>query len=169
MEQITATAGAVQDVAAIGDQTRALLIIVGLAVLGFIGRLVMVGYGDRIAGMNPLKGASGGVFILAAAALIGGGVFYMNGPVKLSIMLRQNVTDPILVSVLGRDSCDPASGAYCVVVFEVDREIVVNWHDSRVHMMALMTPPMNPPWASLRPKARGGDVVLAHAAPAAQE
>lgn len=166
MEQITATAGAVQDVAAIGDQTRALMIIVGLAVAGFIGRLVVVSFGDRIAGMNPLRDASGGMMILVAFALIGGGVFYMNGPVKLSIMFRQHVTDPFMVSVLGRDSCDLASGAYCVVVFEKDREIVVNWHDKRVHMMQLMTPPMNPPWGSLRPRPRGGDLLVAQVLPA---
>ena len=165
MEEISTAAASVQEVSEIGPQARTLLLIVGLAFAGFIGRLVVVSFGDRVAGMNPLRNASGGVMILAAVLLMGGGVFYMNGHVKTGIMIRQHVTDPFIVSVLGRDTCEVPSGDYCVVVFEEEREIVVNWHDKRVHMMELLTPPMNPPWGSLRPRPRSDDLVVAQILP----
>lgn len=163
MDEFSSAAAMATEATSIGDTTRTLIIIVCVALFGFVGRLVFVAFSDRVAGINPLRNASGGVMIMAAVALMGGGIFMMNGHVKSLILVRQHVVDPFIVSVLGWDSCDVASGAYCVVVFEDDREIVVNWHDKRVHMMVLLTPPQNPPWGSLRPMTRSDDRVVAQA------
>ncbi len=164
MDEFAHAAEMAGEMSKVGESTQTRVLIVALAFVGFIGRLVVVAYGDRIAGLNPLRSASGGVMIGAAVLLIAGGIFLVNGHVKTLIMVRQHSIDPFLTSVLGRDSCDVASGAYCVVVFENEREIVVNWHDKRVHMMALLTPPMNPPWGSLRPRTRASSVDLTSAA-----
>ena len=76
-------------------------------------------------------------------------------------MVQRHVVDPFVISVLDRDSCDLNSGAYCVVVFEEDRELIVNWHDRRIDMFALVNPPSGSVFYTGRPQPRPQTVVAA--------
>ncbi|MFY9212574.1 MAG: hypothetical protein WAO69_15765 [Aestuariivita sp.] len=145
------------------DLMHAMMIIGAIAVFGLLGRLFFMAMRDRAAKHNPLRDASGGGLIFASLALVAAGIYFNSGHVKTMVMVQRHVVDPITVSVLKRDSCQLSGGDYCVVVFQEDREIVVNWFDKRVHMFTLLTPAMNPPWGSPRPVARDPHYLLTQA------
>ncbi len=138
------------------------LILIGtIAFVGFFGRLVFVAFAPSIAKANPLANFSGFGLIAVAVALIFGGLFVTGKTVKATVLVQRHLIDPVIVSVLGRDSCDLNSDDYCVVVFEDGREMSVNWHDKRVHMYEILTPATLPLWTSLRPRSRPGESAIA--------
>jgi hypothetical protein len=160
-----AQVSAVSDVAH-SNLVRAMLIIGAIAAVGLLGRVFFGNMRDWATRHNPLGDASGAGLIIGALVLIFGGLYFTSGHVKSMVVVQRHIVDPFVVSVLKKDSCALESGDYCVVVFEQDREIVVNWFDKRVHMLSLMTPPMNPPWGSPRPKARAQHLIMAAASEA---
>ncbi len=50
-------------------------------------------------------------------------------PVRL---VQRDLADPSIISVLEKDSCDVASGAYCVIIVDAGRKIAVNRFDKGV-------------------------------------
>lgn len=138
-----------------GDMVDVLVIVGAVAALGFFGRLFFVAYGERIKGLNPLQGFSGWGLIGVSVAVIAGGLLMTGKQRAAMIRLKAHLVDPFVVSVLKKDSCDVESGTYCVVVFEEDREIVVNWYDRRVSMFEIANDlDFNPILVSLRPAGR---------------
>lgn len=138
-----------------GDMIGVSGIVLTVAALGFIGRLVFVVFGDRLGGLNPLRGVSGWGLIGVAAALLAGGLVMTGKHRPVIIGLKARLVDPFVVSVLKRDSCDVSGEKYCVVVFEEDREIFVNWYDRRVSMFKIVNKlDFNPIRVSPRPVSR---------------
>ncbi|MFW8595012.1 hypothetical protein [Cribrihabitans neustonicus] len=146
------------DPAAVAAQSQgfssSLALIATIAFVGFFGRLVFVAFAPNLAARNPLRHLSGAGFLLLAAAIFGGGLYATGKWTKAVVLFNRSLVDPVIVSWLGRDSCDPASGRYCVVVFEAERELVVNWYDKRVYMWEIVNPPEGAPWHSQRPLSR---------------
>ncbi|GAA6199165.1 hypothetical protein [Aquicoccus sp. SU-CL01552] len=138
-----------------GDMVGVLVIVGTVAALGFAGRLVFVAYGDRIKEINPFRGFSGWGMIGVSVAVLAGGLLLTGKQRVALIRLKAHLIDPFVVSVLHKDSCDVASGKYCVVVFEEGREIVVNWYDRRVSMFEIANDlDFNPILVSRRPVGR---------------
>ncbi|SLN38623.1 hypothetical protein TRL7639_01950 [Falsiruegeria litorea R37] len=132
-----------------------------IAVIGLVGRQVFVAFGPSLKFSNPFARFSGfGLIGVAMAVFVGGLLVSGKGRTAL-IQLQRNISDPFIVSVLERDSCDVASGAYCVVVFEGEREIVVNWFDKRVDMFAIANPRTEVHWLTVRPQLRPETALLA--------
>ncbi|KIC09911.1 hypothetical protein RA19_14240 [Leisingera sp. ANG-M1] len=127
-----------------------------IAFVGFFGRLVFVAFAPGIAKANPFRNFSAAGFILLAAVLFGGGLYVSGKAVKAEVLLKRHLVDPVLVSWLGRDSCDPGDGSYCVVVFEKGQEKIVNWYDKRVYMWEIVNPAEGAVWHTLRPRPRPG-------------
>ncbi|UTS79514.1 hypothetical protein [Phaeobacter piscinae] len=125
-----------------------------IAFIGFFGRLLYVAFGPGLASANPLSNFSGYGHILVAVALFAGALHLSGKTVKAQVLFNRHLVDPILVTVLGRDSCDQNGDDYCVIVFEQDREMSVNWYDKRVHMYELLNAAELPLWSSLRPQGR---------------
>lgn len=147
--------GAVSEVSQINEgMSGKLKMIMIILVLGIVGRQVFVAFGSNLKLSNPLARLSGvGVLLVGVLVMVGGLLAAGKGRPAL-IQVQRNIVDPFVVGVLERDSCDIASGAYCVVVFEGDREIIVNWHDKRVDMYAIANPRTEILWKTQRPAAR---------------
>ncbi|WP_164658859.1 hypothetical protein [Tropicibacter sp. Alg240-R139] len=125
-----------------------------ILVFGLVGRQVFVAFGPSLKLSNPFARLSGfGMMGVAVAVIVGGLVVTGKGRTAM-IQIKRNISDPFIVNVLERDSCYVASGAYCVVVFEEGREIVVNWFDKRVDMFAIANPQTEVHWLYVRPKFR---------------
>ncbi|MBO9449559.1 hypothetical protein J7426_04780 [Tropicibacter sp. R16_0] len=136
-------------------------IILMIAVLGLVGRQVFVAFGPSLKVANPFARFSGfGLIGVAIAIFVGGLVVTSKGRTAM-IQIQRNISDQFIVSVLERDSCDVTSGAYCVVVFEGEREIVVNWFDKRVDMFAIANPRTEVHWLTVRPQVRPDVPLLA--------
>lgn len=136
------------------EMTSNFVLIGVIAFVGFFGRLLFVAFAPGIAKASPLKNMSAPGFILLAVALFGGGLFLSGKLVKAQVLVSRHLVDPVIVTVLGRDSCDPADGSYCVVVFENGAERLVNWHDQRVFMYEIVNLPQGAIWHTLRPQPR---------------
>ncbi|WP_264212735.1 hypothetical protein [Leisingera thetidis] len=138
------------------EMTGNIALIGTIAFVGFFGRMVFVAFAPGLAKANPFRNFSGTGFILLAAALFAGGLYASGKMTKATVLFKRNLVDPVVVTWLGRDSCDPASGSYCVVVFEDGQEKVVNWYDKRVYMYEIVNPPEGAVWHTLRPQPRPG-------------
>ena len=137
-----------------GAMSGKFTVIMIILMLGLVGRQVFVAFGPSIKISNPLARFSGLGMIGVAVLLIFGGLVVTGKGRYAMIQVQRNILDPFVVNVLERDSCDVTSGAYCVVVFEPDREIIVNWHDKRVDMFAIANPQTEVHWLTTRPKLR---------------
>ncbi|MBE1285019.1 MAG: hypothetical protein GJ676_17030 [Rhodobacteraceae bacterium] len=122
--------------------------------IGVFGRMVFVAFGDRLRIANPLAALSGAGWIIVALSTFLGGLFVTGQARPAWIQVQRHVIDPFVVSILERDSCDPGTGAYCVVVFDPGREMVVNWYDKRVDMYRIVNPQTGPVRRSPRPQIR---------------
>ncbi|SPJ28669.1 hypothetical protein [Falsiruegeria mediterranea] len=92
-------------------------IILMIAILGLVGRQVFAAFGPSLKVSNSLAGFSGfGLIGVAIAVFVGGLVVTGKGRMAM-IQIQRNISDPFIVNVLERDSCDVTLGAYCVVVF----------------------------------------------------
>lgn len=129
-------------------------IILMILVIGVVGRQVFVAFGPSLKMSNPLAGLSGIGMILVAFAIMVGGLMVMGKGRWALIQVQRQIVDPFVVDVLERDSCEVASGDYCVVVFEDGREIIVNWFDKRVDMFAIANPQTEVHWLTTRPQLR---------------
>ncbi|MCB4456335.1 hypothetical protein [Leisingera sp. McT4-56] len=127
-----------------------------IAMIGLFGRLVFVALAPAVARSNPFRNFSGAGFILLAAALFAGGLYASGKMSKAAVLFKRHLADPVIVTWLGRDSCDPADGSYCVVVFENGEEKIVNWYNKRVYMWEIVNPPEGAVWHTMRPRARPG-------------
>ncbi|KIC16030.1 MULTISPECIES: hypothetical protein [unclassified Leisingera] len=127
-----------------------------IAFVGFFGRMIFVAFGPGLAKSNPFRNFSGGGFILLAAALFAGGLYASGKMTKATVLFKRHLADPVIVTLLGKDSCDPADGSYCVVVFEDGQEKIVNWYNKRVYMYEIVNPPEGAVWHTLRPRHRPG-------------
>ena len=137
---------------------KGLGLIVGLiALAGFIGRLVFVSFGSSIKNANPLRNFSGLGLIATSIALFVGALMVTGKLDKAVHQIQRNTIDPFTIYVLQRDSCDLSSGKYCVIVFEGDREISVNWFDSKIYMWELLNPQTGAVYKTLRPRSREGN------------
>jgi len=130
------------------------ILIGSLVVIIFVSRMLFVTFAPSIMALNPLRGFSGFGLIGVAVAIFIGGLFLTGKQGHAVQVVQRNIIDPFTVSVLKRDSCDIASGAYCVVVFEAEREISVNWFDKRVYMWEIINPPSGAVWDTRRPVSR---------------
>ncbi|MEX0303119.1 MAG: hypothetical protein AB3N24_11905 [Leisingera sp.] len=141
---------------AVGAQgvSNKLMLIGFIAFVGFFGRMVFVAFAPGISKANPFRGVSGPGLILLAAALFAGALYISGKQTKAMVLFNRHLVDPVIVTLLGRDSCDPADGSYCVVVFEEGSEKIVNWYDKRVYMWEIVNPPEGAVWHTLRPRAR---------------
>lgn len=149
-EAVTSAASQVSNVSFGPIVTIALIV-----AFGFIGRLVFIAYGDRIQNFNPLKALSGVGLVIVAVGILTATVFVSGKQVKAMVLLKSILVEPVLVTLLKKDSCTITDESYCVIVFEDDREISVNWYNRRVDMFKLVNDfTLNPLWASPRPKLR---------------
>lgn len=140
----------------IGDMTGPGIIVGLIALAGFIGRLVFVSFGSSIKNANPLRNFSG-FGRIAAGGVVFVGALAMTGKLdKAAHKIQGSTIDPFYIYVLKRDSCDLSSGKYCVILFEGDREISVNWFDNKVYMWELLNPQAGAVYNSLRPRSREG-------------
>ena len=147
--------GAVSGVSQMNEgMSGKLTIIMSILVLGIVGRQLFVAFGSNLKLSNPLANMSGVGVLLVGVGVLVGGLFVAGKGQSALIQVQRNIVDPFVVGVLERDSCEIASGAYCVVVFEEDREIIVNWHDKRVDMYAIANPRTEILWKTQRPVAR---------------
>lgn len=136
------------------EMTGNFILIGVIAFVGFFGRMLFVAFAPDLAKAAPFKNFSGPGFILLAVGLFAGGLYISGKMVKAQVMVKRHLVDPVIVTWLGRDSCDPETGGYCVVVFEDDGEKIVNWYDKRVYMYEIVNPPEGAVWHSQRPRAR---------------
>lgn len=125
-----------------------------IAFTGFFGRMVFVAFGPGLARANPFRDFTSTGFILLAAALFAGGLYVSGKAVKTEVLIKRHLIDPVAVTWLGWDSCDPEDGSYCVVVFEDGEEKIVNWYDKRVYMWEIVNLPESAVWHTLRPLPR---------------
>ncbi|NRB19636.1 MAG: hypothetical protein HRU33_19250 [Rhodobacteraceae bacterium] len=134
--------------------TGTAMIIGFIALGGYVGRLLYVSFGSSIAAVNLFRNFSGlGLISISVGLFIAG--LYLTGKQDRAVhMVQRTVIDPFTVWVLKRDACDLSSGKYCVIVFEDDREISVNWFDQEVYMWELLNPPSGAVWDTLRPRSR---------------
>lgn len=101
--------------------------------LGGIGRMVFVAWGDKFQISRMFENFSGYGLIAVAIGLMLAGVFVADREVRAWVIIQQKIIDPVLVNVLGRDSCNPENDRFCVVVWtDSGREVIVKWHDKRV-------------------------------------
>lgn len=140
------------------DMYARLAIILVIAVVGFFGRLIFVAFGSNVKAENPLKGLSGAAMIGLGLVLAFGALIVVGKGDKAVRLVQRNMIDPYIVSVLEKDSCDPMSGAYCVIIFQDDREIAVNWFDKGVNLFEIAHPRQGPVPSSTRPRPRAADV-----------
>ena len=131
-----------------------LTLIMSILVLGIVGRQLFVAFGPNLRFSSPFAGVSGTGILAVGALVLVGGLFMAGKGSTALIQVQRNIVDPFVIEVLERDSCDVTSGAYCVVVFENGREIIVNWHDRRVDMFAIANPRTEIYWKTQRPVAR---------------
>jgi hypothetical protein len=136
------------------EMTSNFVLIGVIAFVGFFGRLVFVAFAPSIAKASPLGQLSAPGFIVLAVVLFGSGLYLSGKLVKAQVLVKRHLVDPVIVTLLGRDSCDPADGSYCVVVFENGDERLVNWHDKRVFMYEIVNPPQGAVWHTQRPLPR---------------
>ncbi|MEY8842444.1 hypothetical protein AB9K41_25715 [Cribrihabitans sp. XS_ASV171] len=128
-----------------------------LLLIGAIGLGARPFYVAFLAGRNvssPVAGLSGWAKVALGLALASGLAAWLGRFDVVAIKAQRYVVDPYTVSLLKRDSCDPASADYCVIVFDDGREISVNWWDRRVDMLRLAHPVTGAPQWSLRPRLR---------------
>jgi hypothetical protein len=147
-------------VAAGSQQLTGNFVLIGvIAFVGFFGRLLFVAFAPSLAKASPFKNLSGPGFICLAIGLFFGGLYVSGKMVKAQVLVSRHLIDPVIVTILGQDSCDPDDGSYCVVVFENGEERLVNWHDKRVFMYEIVNPPQGAVWNTLRPRGRPEDAV----------
>lgn len=149
---VTAAAGEVSQSS--GDMYARLTIILVLGVVGFVGRMVFVAFGPSVKVGNPLKGLSGAAMIAVGLCLAFGALILVGKGDKAVRMVQRNIIDPYIVSVMEKDPCDPASGAYCVIVFEPGREISLNWFDKGINLFDIAHPIQGAVASSIRPQIR---------------
>ncbi len=128
-----------------------------LLLIGAIGLGARPFYVAFLAGRNfssPIAGFSGWAKIALGLALASGLAAWLGRFDVVAIKIQRYVTDPYTVSILKKDSCDPAGPDFCVIVFDSGREISVNWWDRRVDMLRLAHPVSGAPQWSVRPSPR---------------
>ena len=158
VDQIDQTATGINN--AIGPLTYLLVI---LAVAG-IGRMIFVAYGDKLQLSALYEGFSGKSYVVIFAAICAGLVMFTDQEVRIWIKFKSTMVDPVLTDVLKRDSCNPETNRFCVVVWEDDgREMVVNWHDRRVDAFKVFGGYQFTLFESPRPVARPEGVDFARA------
>lgn len=153
---VSATAASVSETSA--DMYWRLMIFLILGVVGFVGRLLFMAVGPSVEGRNPLRALSGAAMLGLGMAMIFGTLVVMGKGDKVVRLVRSGIVDPYVVQVLGRDSCDPTDGSYCVVVFDEGREIAVNWFDRRVNMFDIAHPVQGAVASSPRPAPAPGRI-----------
>ena len=105
-----------------------------IAAVAGIGKLVLVAWGDKFSGAGLFGNLTGSGFIGVAVVFLVAGIFLTDREVRVWVKFKQTFVDPVIVDVLGKDSCDPADDRFCVVTWDEDgREIVVNWYDRRIN------------------------------------
>ena len=137
-----------------GDMYSRLTIIVILAVVGFLGRMIFVAFGSNVKVDNPLKGLSGVSMIIFGLCLAFGALIMVGKGDKAVRLVQRNIIDPYVISVLEQDACNPATGAYCVIVFEEGREISMNWFDKGINLFEIAHPRQGAVPSSQRPRVR---------------
>ena len=128
-----------------------------LLAVGTVAGKIYISWGDRVQISSWLGNASGGALIGLGAMFFIVGIFLTDREVRTWILIRQNLIDPFVVTVLQTDSCNPQNDRFCVVVWEPEgREIVVNWHDKRVDAFSIYNDLELTLYASARPRSRPG-------------
>lgn len=135
------------------DMYSRLVLILGLGVVGFLGRMLFMVFGPRVSGFNPFRTMSGAGMLIVAVLMVLGAVVAAGKGGKAVRLVQGGIVDQYKISVLGQDSCDVETGDYCVIVFEDGREIVVNWFDRRVNMFDIAHPIQGAVASSKRPHA----------------
>ncbi|QAX30495.1 hypothetical protein [Leisingera sp. NJS204] len=138
------------------EATSTLAMLGLIAFTGIFGRMMFVAFAPGLAKVNPFRNFSGLGFVLLAAGLFAGALYVSGKQTKAIVLFNRHLVDPVIVTLLGRDSCDPARGSFCVVVFEDGQEKIVNWYDKRVYMYEIVNPPEGAIWHTQRPRARPG-------------
>ncbi|THH37422.1 hypothetical protein E4Z66_10980 [Aliishimia ponticola] len=126
------------DIANIGQQvslaTGPFFWILVILAGGMIAGMIYVAWGEKFQVSNLLGGMSGVGLIALAGALLVAGVFVTDREVRAWVLIQRNLIDPFYVTILGKDSCNPESSKFCVVVWDkTGKELLVNWHDKRVN------------------------------------
>ena len=149
LDQVTGAAGQVSS--AVGPMFWLLLI---TAVAG-ISKLIFIAWGDKFSLSGLLGGLHGGALIGFAAMLLVVGMFISDREVRAWVKFKQIFVDPVVVDILGRDSCNPESNRFCVVTWDEDgREVIVNWYDKRIKAFDIYGDYEFTLFESLRPQLR---------------
>ncbi len=123
-------AGAARQVtSAVGPMVWLMVIV---AVAG-VGKLVFIAWGDKVSLPGLLGNLHGAGLIAFSVLFLVAGIFISDREVRVWVKFKQTFVDPVIVDILGRDSCDPETNRFCVVTWDDDgREIAVNWYDNRL-------------------------------------
>lgn len=149
LEQVT---GAASQVGSAVGPTFWLILIVAVA---GVSKLIFIGWGDKLSPSALLGGLSGGTLIGLVALFLVVGMFATDREVRVWVKFQQIFIDPVIVDILGRDSCDPTHNRFCVVTWDDDgREILVNWHDRRIKAFDIFGGYEFTLFESLRPQLR---------------
>ncbi|WP_099827636.1 hypothetical protein [Oceaniglobus indicus] len=111
-----------------GVGSAPLTLMVVLAV-GMIAQPVFILCAMHLRPENPLKGKAGGTWIMAAGLIFYGGAVVTGRVGWIEHGIENRVVHPFMISVLGRDTCDPDGWAGCDVVFIDGSEIHIRHAD----------------------------------------
>lgn len=125
-----------------------------LVVIGGIGRMIFVAFGDRLVAFNPFRHLSGPKMLVVGGAIVLAPVFFETQVNHVLTKTKSLTLEPILTEVLGRDSCVIDEDSYCVVIFEGETELVVNWYHRGIYMWGLLNPDSGAVWDAPRPPER---------------
>ncbi|WP_420004278.1 hypothetical protein [Arenibacterium sp. LLYu02] len=122
--------------------------------VGGVGRMIFVAFGDRMVRFNPFRNMSGQMMLLVGGAIVLSPLFFETQVNHVWTKAKSLTVEPFLTEVLGRDSCVIDETSYCVVIFEGEAELVVNWYHRGVYMWALLNPETSAVWDAPRPPRR---------------
>jgi len=134
--------------------TQSMSLLAVFVLVGGIGRLVFVAYGDKLTGVNPFRNLSGPALLLAGAVIILGPMFFSSKLNRIWVNIKSYTAEPFITQLLDRDSCTITDTSYCVVIFEGEQEIVVNWYNRGVYLWGVLNPEGGAVWDAPRPPRR---------------
>lgn len=123
-------------------------------VIGGVGRMIFVAFGDKLVGFNPFHNLSGRWMLIVGLGIVLSPLIFQTQINSLLVRTKSLTVEPFLTEVLGRDSCVIAEASYCVVIFEGDAELVVNWYHRGIYMWGLLNPDAGAVWDAPHPPQR---------------
>lgn len=130
-----------------------IFMIVGIILFGIVARPLFIVIMTNARFSNPLADSSGPVWILTAVSVIVLGMAFAGRGGRAIQMAETNIVNPVRISLLHRDVCEPSHEPICMLVRVGGQDLWVHGHDRRVFWAEPFA--MNFGWRHLyRPPAR---------------